>query len=206
MLLQHLDSNSLFVIFPYQAGKLTSMTVERHSADHSSDHVSSNSPDWSAEDPLSSSGSKPTPPESPLSGDNPSPPNGIRVPPSTPEPCASPTPSPKYVPGCFTLAKLKMKSPEPDNDQEIRDPLALRMRFDSEDCNGTSNVDRLLEVSLKNRDAAQRRDLDHLIGVIAREMKKIKEYSGAMPRYRCSGTRFSGRNIHFKFPNNSFVS
>ena len=94
-----------------------------------------------------------------------------------------------------------MKSPEPDNDQEIRDPLALRMRFDSEDCNGTSNVDRLLEVSLKNRDAAQRRDLDHLIGVIAREMKKIKEYSGAMPRYRCSGTRFSGRNIHFKFPN-----
>jgi len=52
---------------------------------------------------------------------------------------------------------------------------------------------------LKSREPAQRRDLDHLIGLIAREMKKIKEESGAMPRYRCAGTRFSGRNIQFRF-------
>ena len=92
-----------------------------------------------------------------------------------------------------------MNSPEPD--PEKKDPLAMRIRFDSDE--QKDRRDELLEVSLKSREAAQRRDLDHIIGVIAREMKKIKEDSGAMPRFRCSGTRFSGRNIQFKFQENT---
>ena len=42
------------------------------------------------------------------------------------------------------------------------------------------------------REPAQRKDLDHLIGAIAREMVQIKSKTGFMPRYRCSGTKFSG--------------
>ena len=96
-----------------------------------------------------------------------------------------------------------MKSPEPiDYDHDKKDPLALSLHFHSDEQNG--NREGLnLEVSLKSRDSAQRRDLDHLIGVIAREMKRIKEESGAMPRYRCSGTKFSGRTIQFRFSDNN---
>ena len=51
----------------------------------------------------------------------------------------------------------------------------------------------------KTRDPAKRSDLDHIIGVIAREMKQIKDSTGALPRYRCAGTRFSGGRLELRF-------
>ena len=56
-----------------------------------------------------------------------------------------------------------------------------------------------LEVSLKSRETPQRKDLDHLIGCITREMVQVKRDSGVMPKFRCSGTKFSGRTIVFRF-------
>ncbi|KAL5250200.1 hypothetical protein ACHWQZ_G016059 [Mnemiopsis leidyi] len=172
--------------------------MKNSAVDNSSDHPVNTSPDWSAEESLSSQSPKVSP-TSPLPGRMFSPVNGVRVPLNSPDPTASPLPSPKYIPGSFALAKLKMKSPEPsDHDFYKNDPLAMRLHFQSDEQNG--NKEGLnLEVSLKSGVSAQRKDLDHLIGVIAREMKRIKEDSGVMPHYRCSGTKLSGRNIQFRF-------
>lgn len=98
---------------------------------------------------------------------------------------SSPDHSPRYVPGC--LAKLKLQDPDPD--LELLDPLSL-----------TGRPSHMLEVSHNSREAAKRRDLDHIIGLVARELRQMKMETGSLPRYRCSGTRFIGRNIQMRFP------
>lgn len=58
--------------------------------------------------------------------------------------------------------------------------------------------DKVLTIILKTRESAERKDLDYLIGAIAREMVKIKQSSGIMPIYRCSGTKLCNRSIQMK--------
>jgi len=58
--------------------------------------------------------------------------------------------------------------------------------------------DKVLTILLKTRESAERKDLDYLIGAIAREMVRIKHASGLMPKYRCSGTKLCNRSIQMK--------
>lgn len=58
--------------------------------------------------------------------------------------------------------------------------------------------DKVLTIILKTRESAERKDLDYLIGAIAREMVKIKQSTGLMPAYRCSGTKLCNRSIQMK--------
>ena len=96
----------------------------------------------------------------------------------------------RYTPGCLTARKngsLKLRL----TDQP--DPL------DALSTSPTADQDYTLEVSLKTREPPQRKDLDHLIGCITREIVRAKKDSGKLPSYRCTGTKFSGRTIVFRF-------